>query len=213
MLRRSSIRGSSTLLITVIVAALGLAAVPAHAQASSAEPSRVEFTLSPGGGIFFQESDAEPAFGNYRLGGGVTVNLTRFVGVEAEVGSSIGISQQVDFGPTSGVARKTPNLLDYSPNLVVSARTGSSVVPYVTGGAGALTVFSREELSIGENETYFTGNVGGGVKWFARSGRWGLRGDYRLLAVRSKSDAPEFFGRDTRYAHRVYGGMIVNLEQ
>jgi Outer membrane protein beta-barrel domain len=152
MLRRSSIRGSSTLLITV--AALGLAAVPAHAQSSSAGPPRVEFTLSPGGGIFFPGKNAEPDFGNYRLGGSVTVNLTRFIGVEAEVGSSIGISQQVDFGPTPGVERKTPNLLDYSPNFVVSVPTGSSVVPYVTAGAGALTVFSREELSIDHKSTY-----------------------------------------------------------
>jgi Outer membrane protein beta-barrel domain len=211
MLRRSSIRGSSTLLITA--AALGLAAVPAHAQSSSAGPPRVEFTLSPGGGIFFPGKNAEPGFGNYRLGGSVTVNLTRFIGVEAEVGSSIGSSQQVDFGPTPGVERKTPNLLDYSPNFVVSIPTGSSVVPYATAGAGALTVFSREELSIDHKSTYFTGNVGGGVKWFARQGRWGLRGDYRLLAVRSRGDAPQFFGRETRYAHRVYGGVIVNLKQ
>ena len=212
-LRASSRLGSSALVITLTTAALGLASVSAHAQSSSSEPPRIEFTLSPGGGIFFTEKAAEPSFGNYRFGGGLTVNLTRFIGVEAEVGSSIGISQQLDFGPALTVERKTPNTLDYSANLVVSARSGSSVVPYVTGGAGALTLFSRDELSIDDNDTFFTGNVGGGVKWFARNGRWGLRGDYRFLAVRSKSDAPEFFGRDTRYAHRVYGGVIVNLNQ
>jgi hypothetical protein len=53
------------------------------------------------------------------------------------------------------------------------------------------------------------GNVGGGVKWYA--GRWGLRGDYRFLGVQSKDDAPPFFGQETRYGHRVYGAVIINL--
>jgi hypothetical protein len=26
-----------------------------------------------------------------------------------------------------------------------------------------------------------------------------------------KDDAPEFFGRDTRYIHRIYGGVIINM--
>jgi len=40
-------------------------------------------------------------------------------------------------------------------------------------------------------------------------GRWGVRGDYRFIAIDSKTDAPAFFGRaDTRYGHRVYGGLI-----
>jgi hypothetical protein len=28
--------------------------------------------------------------------------------------------------------------------------------------------------------------------------------------TQSKDDASAFFGRDTRYAHRVYGGVIIN---
>jgi hypothetical protein len=195
----------------IVIAACTAGAAPARAQSSSADPPAVEFTLSPGGGLFFTEKNAEPDFGDYRLGGAVTVNLTRFLAVEGEVGGSFGISQPLDFGSTPGLEQKTPNILDYSGNLVISARTGSSIVPYVTGGAGALTLFSREELGIDETETYFTGNVGGGVKWFARNGRWGLRGDYRFLAVQSKDDAPSFFGRDTRYGHRVYGAVIVAL--
>jgi hypothetical protein len=52
-------------------------------------------------------------------------------------------------------------------------------------------------------------NFGGGVKWYAPNNRWGLRGDYRFGITRSKDDAPEFFGRDTRYIHRFYGGVMV----
>jgi hypothetical protein len=38
----------------------------------------------------------------------------------------------------------------------------------------------------------------------------GLRGDYRFAATQSKGDAPSFFGRDSRYAHRAYGAVIIN---
>ena len=57
--------------------------------------------------------------------------------------------------------------------------------------------------------TFFTSNVGGGVNWYA--GRWGLRGDYRFVALKSKDDAPAFFGNETRYGHRVYGGVLLNV--
>ena len=55
-----------------------------------------------------------------------------------------------------------------------------------------------------------TGNVGGGVKWYAPDSRWGLRADYRFIATQSKDTAPAFFGQDTRYGHRVYGAVIIN---
>ena len=32
-----------------------------------------------------------------------------------------------------------------------------------------------------------------------------------LIAVRSKDDAPAFFGQETRYGHRVYGGVLLNV--
>jgi hypothetical protein len=92
---------------------------------------------------------------------------------------------------------------------VVSAANHTSVVPYVTGGIGGLSLLQKESIGINENETFLTGNVGGGVNWYA--GRWGLRGDYRFIAVKSKDDAPAFFGQETRYGHRVYGGLLLNL--
>ena len=91
---------------------------------------------------------------------------------------------------------------------IVNASRGS-VVPYVTGGVGAQTLFQRAPLEINDTDTFFTSNVGGGVKWY--SGRWGLRGDYRFIVVQSKDDAPAFFGQETRYGHRVYGGVILNV--
>jgi hypothetical protein len=118
------------------------------------------------------------------------------------------VSQDLQFG--GGVSNvKSPNLLNYAANLVVSAPNRTSVVPYVTGGIGGLSLFEKASLGINGTETFLTANAGAGVNWYA--GRWGLRGDYRFVAVQSKDDAPSFFGQETRYGHRVYGGVLLNV--
>jgi Outer membrane protein beta-barrel domain len=197
-------------LIAVLVASVAVIGVSqAHAQEASSGPGTVVVTIIPAGGTFFTEgkNTQGPSFGNYDLGGGVEVNFNRYVGVEGEVSGALGIKQDLQLGGiTSNV--KTPNLLNYSGNLVVSAANRSSVVPYATGGIGGLSLFDTAALGITDTETFLTSNVGGGVKWF--NGRWGLRGDYRFIAVRSKDDAPSFFGQETRYGHRVYGGVLIN---
>ena len=76
-------------------------------------------------------------------------------------------------------------------------------------GIGGLSLFEKQSLGIDDTQTFFTSNVGGGVSWYA--GRWGLRGDYRFIALKSKDDAPAFFGQETRYGHRVYGGVLLNV--
>jgi hypothetical protein len=158
---------------------------------------------------FVTKKGAGPSFGNYDLGGAFAGNFSRIVGVEGELGGSLGIRQ--DLTPSGGLTfkEKTPNMLSYSGNVVINA-PGHSVVPYATGGIGGLTVYNRPVLGIDANDTFLTGNVGGGVKWFAGNGRWGLRGDYRFLAVRSKDNASEFFGQTNRYANRIYGAVILN---
>ena len=201
---------SFTALITVIT--LGVTA-PTFAQSREASPSGpgvVEVTIIPGGGTFFTEGkDTQgPSFGNYDLGGSVTINFNRWVGVEGEVSGALGVSQSLDFSGATQTDIKTPHLLNYSGNVIVNAARGS-VVPYATGGIGALSLFERSGLGINDTQTFLTTNVGGGLKWY--SGRWGLRGDYRFIAVQSKDDAPAFFGQETRYGHRVYGGVILNV--
>src|SRR6185295_10239413 len=122
--------------IAAMLAVVGLIGTgSAYAQESAPGPGAVVITIIPGGGTFFTEGkDTQgPSFGNYDLGAGVTVNFNRFVGVEGEVSGSIGISQDLQVGgQTSNL--KTPNLLNYSGNLVISAANHSPVIPYVTGG-------------------------------------------------------------------------------
>ena len=196
----------------VMVAMVALTgARQAHAQEIAAGSGLVDVTVIPGGAQFFVEGKDTngPSFANYGLGAGVEVNFNRHVGVEGEVSGALGVTQNLQFA--SGTSNtKTPNFLNYSGNIVVSAANRSAYVPYATGGIGGLTLFDQTTLGINNNKTFLTGNVGGGLKWFSRTGRWGLRGDYRFLAVRSDDTAPAFFGQQTRYGHRVYGGVLIN---
>ena len=185
-------------------------AARADAQELPAGPGRVEISIIPAGALFFtKDTDAAaPSFGNYDAGTAVAVNFNRYIGVEGELSGAFGLTQSLEFAGLSA-DRRTPHIANYSGNVVLSAPTAGRIVPYVAGGVGALSVFERAELGIADTTTFLTGNVGGGVKWYA--GRWGVRADYRFVTVRSKDDAPEFFGTNTRYGHRVYGALLLNV--
>jgi hypothetical protein len=191
--------------IAVFVA--GLVLVGANQAAAQGQaPAKLEITAG-GGALFFTEEDTESDFYNYTMGGALAYNINRFVGIEGEFGAAIGYSQDLQFAGRT-IDEKTPSMLNYTGNVVVGAPVGA-FRPYASGGIGGLTMLEREELGVDSSETFLTGNVGGGVKWFASNGRWGLRGDYRFVMVRDKDDAPAFFGNETRYGHRVYGGVVI----
>jgi hypothetical protein len=197
----------------VMVAGMGLAgASQSYAQESTPGSGAVIVTLIPGGATFFTEGKTTnaPSFGNYGTGAGVEVHINRFVSIEGNVTGAIGVTQNLQLvGGTSNL--RTPNLLDYSGNLVVSAANRSSVVPYVAGGVGGLTLFDESTLGVNDRTTFLTGNVGGGLKWFNSKARWGVRGDYRFFAVQSNDKAPAFIGQEVRYGHRVYGAVLINV--
>ena len=180
----------------------------AYAQETTPGPGTVEVAVIPGGATFFTSGDRGSSFGNYTLGGALTYNINRIVGVEGEVGGSFSALDRLQFGDLAR-SQKTPSTLTYSGNVVASLPTHSSFVPYATGGVGGFTMFKQASLGINSVDTFLTGNVGGGVKWYAPNGIWGLRGDYRFIATQSKNNAPAFFGQDTRYGHRVYGAVII----
>jgi hypothetical protein len=202
----------SRLSIAFIAAALIAGADIAAAQETSPGPGVFEIHVIPGGATFFTKTDTAPDFVDYALGGAATWNPSRVFGIEGEVGGNLGFEQSLSNFNGLKDDEKTPNFLNYSGNVVASLPTHSTLVPYATGGVGALTMFKREELGVNDNETFLTGNVGGGLKWYANR-RWGLRGDYRFMMVRDKNDGPTFFGGngDTRHGHRVYGAIILNV--
>ncbi|MGE4056509.1 MAG: outer membrane protein [Vicinamibacterales bacterium] len=195
---------------TIIITGLALTATTATAQERAVGSGRAELTAYPGGGIVFTDTSGESDFTNYAVGGTFTYNLTRYLGVEADSGGSLGVDQRLNLAEGARSSR-SPNFFGYTGNAVVyPVGNRRAFVPYATGGIGGLTLFSRQALGVNDTTTFLTGNVGGGVKYYL-SERWGLRADYRFPATRSQDDAPAFFGRDNRYGHRVSAGIVLNL--
>jgi hypothetical protein len=188
-----------------------LAAAPLYAQEAAPGPGTAQVTIIPGGATFFTQgkNQSGPSFGNYTLGGSLTYNVTQWFGVEGEVGGALGITQDLTQGGFTNNL-KSPNTLNYTGNAVFSLPTHSAFVPYATAGIGGMTLFDKPALGIDGTTSFLTGNVGGGLKWYA--GRWGLRADYRFIGIKSKDDAPSFFGQENRYGHRVYGGVMLNVK-
>ena len=195
--------------LVVIGISVGVGSATAQESNSGPVPGFVEVTYMPGGAAFIQSKGNSPSFGNYGFGTAATFNINRIVGIEAELASMLATSSDLQFGDLPDNV-KAPNLLSYTGNVVISLPTGHSVVPYGVGGVGGLTMFERPGVGVTEDKTFLNSNVGGGVKWYAKNNKWGLRGDYRFNIIRKQDDAPAFFGQETRYAHRVYGGIIIN---
>jgi len=197
--------------LALFVAAIPLLAVPAFAQEHGAGPGTVELTVIPGGGLFFVGGDSESRFRNYDVGGSLALNINRYIGVEGNGSIALGVYHQKLSVSGVAMSEAPPNVVDYSGNVTFSAPGGTHrTTPYATVGIGSLMVLRHTDLGIGGSKAFLTGNVGGGLKWYA-TGRWGLRADYRLVMIRSSNGAPEFFGREGRLAHRIFGGVVLNL--
>src|SRR6185503_11492889 len=190
-------------LLTALAVVL-FAATSAFGQERGTGAGRVEIGAFPGGGMFFTKSSNgnEPGFGNCALGGSFTWNVNSWVGLEGEGGGTLGMRQALTFADTANSNQRSPSTWMYHGNVVVNpGGSDRGLVPYLTGGLGGITLSPHREarlLGIENDETFFTGNVGGGVKWFATP-HVGLRGDYRLFVVEHNDTAPLFFGSETRY--------------
>ena len=149
--------------VAIISVAAILAAVPAFAQEAAPGPGTVEVTLIPGGATFFTSKDDGARVRELhvrRRGGAQLQSVTQS---EGEAGGTVGIARDLTFRGSTG-SLKTPNTLTYNGNVVLDVATGRSVVPFVTGGVGGLTMFERTELSINDTQTLLTGSAGSGVK-------------------------------------------------
>ena len=199
------------IMVFVTVAALSVGTAFAQERATGA--GRVEVGAFPVGGIFFGNVDEanEPNFGNYALGATFSVNANKWIGFEGEIGGGVGIRQNMTFNGATLTKQATPHMLAYNGDVVVHVvGNDRAVAPYVVAGVGGLTLFARNEvanLGIVKDETYFTGNVGGGVKWFATR-HVGLRGDARFIMVKSRDEAP-FFSQENNRGVRVSAGVLL----
>ena len=207
-----------------IATAVAIAAAWAPAGAAAQEVAgaeRIEIgTALFGGGMLFMPSSSpsQPSSGSYVLSGALTTNLTRWIGLEGDLGLAMGSGQAHDrYGVLPVNSNdQLPNVLLYSGNLVYNPWTSERhVVPYVSVGAGALTTFARaasSDFGLGGDRTYPMVNLGGGVRWFPIR-HWGVRGDYRFMGIRRGDTTPPAPGaRVVRSAHRIYGALVLTFQ-
>jgi hypothetical protein len=200
---------TSRLPALVVLGTLCSAGMAAAQDANSPKPGFVEVTYMPAGAGFVTAKGNAPSFGNYGFGTSVTLNLNRYLGVEGELSTMLATTSDLQFGDLNSNV-KAPNMLSYTGNVVVTPFSFNRFVPYGTVGLGGLSMFARPELGVTDDQTFLSGNTGGGIKWYAPNNRWGVRADYRFGIVKSKDSAPVFFGQETRFMHRIYGGVIIN---
>ncbi len=174
------------------------------------------------GGVYWVGGDdnTEVNFNDMEYHGGVTWYLNPMVAIAGEGQGGIGIAQNVVYLNRKVLHNMMPNLVGASGNILVfPAGSRREFAPYVAGGVGMLTLLSRYWTSVvdfNESQSFFTTNVGGGLKYF-RGGdvrNWGWQGDYRLIMVNKNSDAVPFFARSKRrMGHRISLNMFYTLRR
>jgi len=212
----------------LLTACCVLIASVASAQDASIGPGRLEIGGFPMGGTFFGGGDGntEVDFNVYSAGANVTYYVARHVALEGEFGIGFGLAQDVFFNRTEVFHAQMPNVWTSFGNVVLfptGAAAGRQLLPYVTGGFGAVLLQSRQPTKpFGYDEdrigfaTFTAETIGSGVKMFRGSAapEWGFRADYRYLIVNSNSDAPPFFAKTKRRGgHRIYFGILFTAKR
>jgi len=191
------------------------------AQTANVGAGKVEVGGFPIGGTFLVggDDDKEVDFNVYSAGANLTYYLSERFAVEGELGISFGLAQDVLFRKQEVLHVQLPNVWSYFGNVVFfpSGTRGHRAIYYVTAGAGAVSLQSRQptkpfgyDVDTVGFVTFLAENIGGGVKLFlADAPDWGVRVDYRYLIVDANDSAPAFFAQaKSRAGHRFAFGIL-----
>src|SRR5262245_23817263 len=102
-------------ILCTAVLAVTFAAWPAYAQERTGA-GRVDVSVIPAGAMFFDDSssDGEPAFGNYTVAAAVGWNFTRWIALESEIGTALGVKQELQFNSELFGNQRSPHFLAYN---------------------------------------------------------------------------------------------------
>jgi hypothetical protein len=197
----------------------------AAAQRAPVGAGKVEIGGFPIGGTFLVrgDDDREVNFNVYSAGAGISCYVNKRTAIEGELSIGFGLAQDVMFRKAQVLHVQMPNVWSYFGNVVYfpGGATARSLAFYVTAGAGAVSLQSRQPTkpfgydagTVGF-ESFIAENVGAGVKIFRASvPDWGFRVDYRYVIVNANGDAPAFFAKTkSRGGHRIAFGILHTLK-
>ena len=201
--------------VLAVVAVLAVSAGPVAAQeAIGAQKTELTCALFGGGLLLVPSADpSADASRSYVISGAVTRNLNHRVAIEGDVGVALSNGQAVSVYGVTAPSGDTPTVVLASGSIVYNVmRSDRRLVPYVSGGLGVLSLTGDVKVpayAFAPGTTYLTGVGGGGVRWFPIQ-HWGVRADYRFLAIRNDAQ-PTGTLRVIHSAHRVYAALVVTF--
>jgi opacity protein-like surface antigen len=143
-----------------------------------------------------------------------TANVTRRIGLEADFAWALGRSQTVGLNSLTPTIERTPGMLFYTGNVVYNPLGHNHpLIPYLEVGGGGMTVRSAENtpaFGLATSSTHLTANLGGGIRWFVMP-HWGVRVDYRYIAIRNDDSQAVLGAPPVGHAQRVYGAVILTF--
>jgi hypothetical protein len=177
MLNRSLSRSLTVAALALAPAALTAQNPPAPAQAPGRSPLADQFTVAGAFGGLSGAADLNDAgTASWRLGWAGSVDATYWVLPRVGLRAS-GSWSQDSLESSAIVGRGKFNKFAYDADIVLRYPLNagaSTVIPYLLGGAGAVSV---HQLGSDSTWTKFAGNFGGGIEY--RFGRLGVRAEGR----------------------------------
>ena len=196
----------------MLLAAILVTAGVARAQEAGAGRVEVDSALL-GGGTLFIPSAAPRSIG-YVFDAAANVNVSRRVGVEGDFAWAMSRQHTVGLAGVAPTAVRTPNMLFYTANVIFSPfGHGRRFIPYAEFGGGALGVLggsASDSFGLAPGSTHLIANIGGGVRWFPIP-HWGVRGDYRYIAVRNTAPPGGIGVVPVGHVQRLYGALVLTF--
>lgn len=199
--------------LKMLIPGVALAALVGLAPTASAQVAETPFIYTGtqvfsgfAGAQWFDITDQVDEIGDnveteLNLGLRYQYNLTPHLGLEGNFMYSP--AQHEFLGPQgAGIGTSDVDAFYYNGNLVYNILPHSNVIPFVTAGAGAVTLqVTDENPDLEGSETKFAGNFGGGLL-VAVSERFGLRFEVRDYIYRVQELDTQF-----RHAFNVPAGF------
>jgi hypothetical protein len=191
-----------------------LSSASAFAQENGVGAGRIEIESALlGGGALFMPSSGPHSTG-YVFDVAGTANVNNRLGLEGDFAWAMTRRQEPAFSGVSVPNERTPNMLFYTGNLVISpGGHDHHVVPYLEFGGGGLTVLDTSTtggFGLAGNSTHWIASAGGGFRWFPLP-HWGVRVDYRFIGIRNAGFAAPAGVTAVGHAHRVLGALVITF--
>jgi opacity protein-like surface antigen len=201
-------------LLVSVMLPVAMAATSGVARAQESGAGRIEIDSALlGGGTLFVPSAAPRSIG-YVFDAAANMNVSRRIGIEGDFAWGMSREHAVGLSGIMPATVRSPNMLFYTANVVFSPMGHTrKFIPYAEAGGGALSALGgspSDSFGLAPDSTHLTANIGGGVRWFPIP-HWGVRGDYRYVAIRNENPPAGIGVVPVGHVQRLYGALVLTF--